>query len=652
MGTNMTKLKEIGIFNEIDFHFAELMCELAGDKGSDTLRLSAMLVSNITLGNRHICIDLAEHAAKKLNEYPESIGKEFKAELESISFPATAAKWREELLITNVVGLEANQNQTKTPLVIDEHNRLYIYRYWEYEHKLAEIIRKKAKVKKTTAPEAWGRMMAEYSRDRQNKNFEWKIDEWQKLAVFLALRNHFSVISGGPGTGKTTIAAAVLSLIIEQAHDVENGKIRIAVCAPTGKAAVRIQESLEKNLSTKAKEIIVGNGFSELIKAKTIHRLLGFIPGSPYFTHNAENPLSADVVVVDEASMVPLPLMTKLFKALGADTQLILLGDHHQLASVESGAILADICAATNSEHFTKEFMQEFKQFSAKSGGSDESNKPEESDNAATQCMVDTAVALKNNYRSNKKIAEISCLINAGNATDAWKELTNGQNKSITILKPAGNAELKKALKKIIDETAYSSFHREQNVGAACNSFNKFRILCSNREGPYGVNNINRLITEILADKADGNNPNCSTNYKGRPVIITENDYTMNLFNGDTGIIWHDEPVDSNGDKPELRAYFPQTGTNSFISFPVSRLPAHDTAYAMTIHKSQGSGFERILMILPDIYNPVLTRELIYTGLTRAEEAVQLMVNQEVFEKAVAACIKRDSGLQDRLKEI
>ncbi len=651
MGTNMTKLKKPGIFNEMDFHFAELMCGLAGDKGSDTLRLSAMLVSNITLGNRHICIDLAEHAGKKLNEYLESTGKEFKAEQESISFPATAEKWREELLITNVVGLEANQNQTKTPLVIDEHNRLYIYRYWEYEHILAEIIREKAACININNPVTWGRMMAEYSCDRQTKNPEWKIDEWQKLAVFLALRNHFSVISGGPGTGKTTIAAAVLSLIIEQAH-VENRKIRIAVCAPTGKAAVRIQESLENNLSTKAKEIIGDNGFSELIKAKTIHRLLGFIPGSPYFTHNAENPLSADVVVVDEASMVPLPLMTKLFKALGAGTQLILLGDHHQLASVESGAILADICAATNAEHFTKEFMQEFKQFSAESVGSDESNKPEESDNAAAQCMVDTAVALKNNYRSNKKIAEISCLINAGNATDAWKELTNGQNKSITILKPAENAELKKALKKIIDETGYSSFHREKNVKDAYNSFNKFRILCSNREGPYGVNNINHLVTEILADKVEGNNPNCSINYKGRPVIITENDYTMNLFNGDTGIIWHDEQVDSNGDKPELRAYFPQTGTDSFISFPVSRLPVHDTAYAMTIHKSQGSGFERILMILPDIYNTVLTRELIYTGLTRAEEAVQLMVNQEVFEKAVATCIKRDSGLQYRLKEI
>jgi exodeoxyribonuclease V alpha subunit len=650
MKTALINLKDKEIFNEVDFHFAKLLCDLSEKESSDTLLLSSILASNITLEGRHICIDLAKHAGQNLWEYLDDSDDDYKKELMKISLPESAATWKKDLLRTPVVGTAESQDKKKTPLVIDGNNRLYIYRYWDYERRLAEIIRAKAGVKELEDPARWGRMLAEYSKEQKKKNQKWKVDEWQTLAVFLALRNRFSVISGGPGTGKTTIASAVLSLILENA-DSEKKNIEIAVCAPTGKAAVRIKESLLENLSSRIKDP------SKIIEPKTIHRLLGYIPESPYFRHNAKNPLPADVVVVDESSMVSLPLMCKLFKAVRPDAKLILLGDQHQLASVESGAILADICAAADTKTFSKELLAEFAKFADNSGKFGTAK--------TSHNMTDTAVSLEKSYRFHDTmgIAQISRLVNAGEAEQAltllaknkeekgWDDITKIELPSKAELKNDFNNEFKKALDAVISKSTYVSFHKEANVADAYRKFNEFRILCSNRKGSYGIVNINRIVMEILFKSEGGiRDSGHSSNFKGCPIIITENDYALKLFNGDTGIIWDGEP-DPAGGKPELRAYFPKPDlSGEFISFPLSRLPVHETAYAMTIHKAQGSGFKDILLILPDEHNPVLTRELVYTGITRAEKTVQMMIKNDVFTLAVESQIERSSGLRDLLK--
>jgi exodeoxyribonuclease V alpha subunit len=647
MKQKLINLKDQNIFNEIDFHFAKLMCELSGKESSDTLFLSSILASNITLESRHICIDLTKHAGQNLWEYLNEPDEDYKSVLEDITLPENVETWKKDLLSMPVVGTAESQDKKKTPLVIDSKNRLYIFRYWDYERRLAEIIKAKAVVKELAEPARWGRMFAEYSKEQKEKHpATWQGDGWQTLAVFLALRNRFSVISGGPGTGKTTIASAVLSLILENA-EAENKNVEIAVCAPTGKAAVRIQESLLKNLSSK----IINP--SKIIEAKTIHRLLGYIPESPYFRHNAKNPLPADVVVVDESSMVSLPNMAKLFKALRPDAKLILLGDQHQLASVESGAILADICATADTNRFTKEFMQEFAKFAKPAVKFETLMSPHN--------MADTAISLETNHRfSNEKgIANISRLVNEGNAAQAlaslnenkkeWDDIIKIPLPSKSELKKDFNKEFKKALVAIIKESSYLSFHKEKTVSEAYSKFNEFRILCSNRKGNYGIKRINLLLLEILGEAGGVHDSGRTSHFKGQPIIVTENDYALKLFNGDTGIIWNGE--DEASDDSELRAYFPKTGTEEeFISFPISRLPVHETAYAMTVHKAQGSGFKEILLILPEEYNPVLTRELVYTGITRAKEKVTMMLNDKVFIMAVNAQIERSSGLQDLLK--
>ena len=557
MKQKLINLKDEKIFNEIDFHFAKLMCELSGKERTDILFLSSILASNITLENRHICIDLARHAGQNLWEYLDEPEDDFKSVLEDITLPENVETWKKDLLSMPVVGTAESQDKKKTPLVIDSKNRLYIYRYWDYERRLAEIIRNKAVFKELAEPAKWGRMFAEYSKEQKEKHpTTWKDDEWQTLAVFLALKNRFSVISGGPGTGKTTIASAVLSLILENAES-ENKNIEIAVCAPTGKAAVRIQESLLENLSSK----IINP--SKIIEAKTIHRLLGYIPESPYFRHNAENPLPADVVVVDESSMVSLPNMAKLFKALRPDAKLILLGDQHQLASVESGAILTDICATADTNRFTKELLQEFAKF-AKPAAKFETL-------ATPHNMADTTVSLETNHRfSNEKgIANISRLVNEGNAAQAlaslnenkkeWDDIIKIQLPSKSELKQEFKKEFKKALVAVIKDSPYLSFHKEKTGAEAYGKFNEFRILCSNRKGNYGIEGINRLMLEILGEAGGMHDSGRTSHFKGQPIIVTENDYALKLFNGDTGLIWNGEDEDS--DDSELRAYFPKTGT-------------------------------------------------------------------------------------------
>ncbi len=647
MKAKILGLKGNGEFNAIDFQFADLLCNIAGNAATETLYLSSMLASKITLDGRHICIDLTKHAGKNLSQCLGDIDDKNRLELENILLPKDADAWREELLRSRIAGPADAQDEKRTPLVIDSSNRLYIYRYWDYERRLAKAIVAKAAFKGIDCPEKLGRLIDEYSTWRTERDRSWKIDQWQILAVFIALRNRFSVISGGPGTGKTTIAAALVSVLLKEARSCGKN-IEIAVCAPTGKAAVRIQESISGSLLPAVRQ-------TGEIEAKTIHRLLGYIPNSPYFRHNTKNPLSADVLIVDESSMVSLPLMAKLISALKPEARLVLLGDQNQLASVESGAILADICAAVRINSFSAEFVGEFAKFAPSA--------PRPAPSCQASGLSDLAVSLEINHRfkgeGKEKIADVSRFVNEGDAENALsalplhpefqdcQEIGTTEMHHICKIPLPDKRDLKKILKKIVEKSSYSSFHHAKDIREAFDIFNEFRVLCSNRKGPFGMERINFLIMEILSEFDGANSAGRTIHCKGSPILITENDYALKLYNGDTGLVWRD---DSNSSEGELRAYFPKSDqAGEFNSFPISRLPEHELAYAMTVHKAQGSGFKRVLVVLPDKHNPILSRELIYTAITRAMEEVNLMIRDEVFSLAVKSQMERSSGLQDLL---
>ncbi len=605
----------------IDIQFAGLICELAGDDASPELELAAALVSRITTDDKHICLDLEYLGGKSLLEFFPDVNSVQREAISGLCFPESRG-WLEVLRRSPVVGSPGEYH----PLVLDEHGRLYLYRYWNYEHKLAETIaarisglQDKIDISKTTDA------LKKYFPDSRS------LPDWQKVAAVAALRSRFTVISGGPGTGKTTVAAVIAAMLAEQA---ENANFKMALAAPTGKAAARLREAF----ASAAERLEFSPEIRALIpdEASTVHRLLGYRPDSPYFYHNENNPLAADVVIVDEASMLPLALAKKLITAVPESSRIILLGDKDQLASVEAGAVLADICAVSDLNRFSPEFREIYRQLTREdipeAGGGDRANP-----------LVDCAVQLQESYRfgSSRGIGLISGLINSGAGKDAVKLLGEKSVDNVRLHPAASGKKLKNQLREVVLEN-YSEYLRCESIAEAFGSFNRFRILCSNREGPQGVGTINRLTEEILAEKGMIN-PRGQF-YPGRPVIVRRNDYALGLFNGDTGLIWK---VPGSG---ELKAYFP-SADGKFREITAARLPEHDTVFAMTVHKSQGSEFERIMLVLPENDSAILTRELLYTAITRAKEDVSIWADSVILENTAERRIQRSSGLQDALIE-
>ncbi len=557
-------------FSSIDTHFRNFAARLAKKEDMPEISLAAALVSHYK-GEGHICVQISPNTEIQISE-------------------SEAEEWLDKLRKSPVVGKPGEYK----PLILDDKSRLYLYRYWEYQEKLAEFIRSRiaAPVKDIDMNLLEQGLERLFSSDAAET-------DWQKIAAETALTRRFCVISGGPGTGKTTTVTKILALLLAQ-----NRETKIALAAPTGKAAARLQEAILRE-KTKAAYETVRDVIPEA--ASTLHRLLGTVADSPYFRHNAKNPLSADVVVTDEASMVDMALMSKLVQSLLPETRLILLGDKDQLASVEAGAVLGDICDSA----------------------------------------CDGIVQLQKSYRFGDKsgIGAVSRAVNAGNADDALQQMKDGNYADICW------KNLPSDLNRSIRDTIFEGFAEYLNAVARKDhpmeifrKFEGFRILCAVREGTYGVNALNSLTEEILKTK-HLIRPYKTPWYAGRPVMITRNDYNLHLFNGDVGLMLPD-PESEN----ELRVFFPVSGETMRKLHPL-RLPEHETVYAMTVHKSQGSEFEKVLLLLPDKDSPVLTRELVYTGITRAVKHAEIWGAEAVFRTAVSRRIRRTSGLRDALQQ-
>ncbi|MBW2589313.1 MAG: exodeoxyribonuclease V subunit alpha, partial [Deltaproteobacteria bacterium] len=387
----------------------------------------------------------------------------------------------------------------------------------------------------------------------------------------------------------------------------------------------------------------------------TIHRMLKTIPGSPYFRYNSENLLPADVVIVDEASMVDLALMSKLISSIPMTAGLILMGDRDQLASVEAGSVLGDICDTSGMQMFSKEYCKTIEEIVGEKVG----EKPKEKIDTSIKAyekgrgLYDCIVVLKKSLRFTGKseIWELSQAVNKGD----WKEILSILNKNIGLKNNEGRGikwEEFKASKdsfsiiaeKIID--GYSDYLVTQDPYIALEEFNKFKLLCALKVGPYGAYSLNRLAEEVLKKKKLIRTDMSDEYpwYKGRPVLITKNDYNLGLFNGDMGITMPDPK--EGGSK--LYVFFPEA-SGGVRRYSPYRIQEHETAYAMTVHKSQGSEFDHVCLVFPDKDYPVLTRELVYTGITRARKSVLIWGSEHVLKASVSRRIKRASGLRDAL---
>lgn len=464
-----------------------------------------------------------------------------------------------------------------------EHNRLYLHRYWFYENRLAEQI-------KALLPPL---QQNNESSSLINRYFIELIDEidWQREAAIKAMSQSFTMITGGPGTGKTTTVVKILALLQEQASMTDH-PLHIALAAPTGKAAMRLQESIGFSKSAlpcseKIKQLIPES-------VTTLHRLLGANPPSPYFIHDAKQPLVYDLVVIDEASMIDLALMSKLVDALKPNSKLILLGDKDQLASVETGSVLADLTAA----------------------------------------LPFNTVELQKSHRFQGAIKDLAIAVNKQASDEAWA-LLKGTGQQISLLTD-----------NLIDYTAeqyapyLSKVRNNADFTEIYTAFSQFQVLCSNRRGEQGVVEINLQLEAKLQQQ---NKIHLSGQwYIGRPVMVTQNNPSMQLYNGDIGICLFDKEMS------RLTVYF-LTADGSIKKVLPSRMPEHETVFAMTIHKSQGSEFDECLCVLPFVINPILTKELIYTAITRAKTKLKIASNYTIFNQALQRRVQRTSGLFERL---
>ena len=442
--------------------------------------------------------------------------------------------------------------------------------------------------------------------------------------------------------------------------------LTIKLVAPTGKAAARLSESikasklrLKAELAPFADSIDISTLSRVPEEASTLHRLLGVIPNSPQFRHHQDNPLRLDLLVVDEASMVDLPMMHKLLSALPSHARLILLGDQDQLASVEAGAVLADICAGLKADlnQSTKWQMRYSAAYATRLSqltGCDLSGFI-----SASPGIGDSLCILMHSHRfkGDAGIGQLATAVNNSDSSRIQAVWQSGYDELCWIehqKTPTGNAGLEQLLTQSVSHySAYLQLAKDPHSTPLdiIECYNEFRILCAMRAGEYGVDGINLGVREALK-QAKLISPEHEF-YPGRPVIVQSNDYNLGLFNGDIGLILPDSAHQvATGAAPRLMAHFIQAD-GSILKVLPARLPSHDTCFAMTVHKSQGSEFNKVAMVLPiwpsQAQKQLLTKELVYTAITRAKHHFTCLGSQTVFEQASLQATKRSSGLARRL---
>ncbi|WP_151669916.1 exodeoxyribonuclease V subunit alpha [Nitrincola schmidtii] len=662
----LEQLKQLGLLRSLDLALSRYIAEETNE--TDHAVLFAIALTSERNGHGDVCLDLIDrvqnHELMTLPEYSE-----LNAWLVSIKSLTTQDWWRRlsRSMAIQVVGSDNTDEESTSPLVLSgslDRPRLYLRRYWSYEVLVRASINQRLGCLHEHPKALMHQLLSVLFASTQQQ------PDWQKFACALAARRSFAVITGGPGTGKTTTVVRLLALLQALALEQNLPTLEIALAAPTGKAAARLNASIAAQIESLPFDQLTQH--SEQLKQRiptevtTLHRLLGPIHNSRRFRYHSQHPLPMDCIVVDEASMVDLEMLATLVSALKPTARLILLGDKDQLASVEAGAVLGDLCHhAVNGSYSedTAEWLAQITgdqlpenylvkqqsrdldqaitmlryshRFSAEGGIGALAHLVNQREYRGQQ-VADSLAALKQIFTQQPEQLQ---QYKVNSATDSsFADLVirgyRGYLETLTQARPEANA----------DSTEFD--HWAENVLKA---HTQFQLLCAVREGPWGVNPLNSWITQILT-KAALIKETQSLWYEGRPVLVTQNDYNLRLMNGDIGIALKRPILQGNVNEQgesvaALRVVFPTADGGVRWVMP-SRLQAIETVFAMTVHKSQGSEFTHTALVLPDQPNPVLTQELIYTGITRSREKFSLIYSREtVLRQALTSRVKRLSGL-------
>jgi len=611
--------RDAGWIRSIDLAFVEFL-QQAGETRSEVL-LAALCASH-EAGRGHTSIDinaLQNEPESVLNLPPENryspncvnpgeLFREFGTDVEAA------------LTQSHCVDADGKGNQ---PLVLSG-SKLYLRRYWQYEAFIENDLQARMSDRPVTNDDLLKSTLAKLFAQAGGE----KTDgiNWQRVACANTVRNRFSVITGGPGTGKTYTVVRLLTALQHQTLFLGLPPLRVSLAAPTGKAAARLTESIESELNRlrgDAKLATLKDALDSIKpEGKTLHRLLGVKPNSRAFKHHADNPLRTDVVIVDEASMIDIEMMTALLKATHKNARLVLIGDKDQLASVEAGAVLGNLCEGADQGHYRTETAQWLQQVA------DTPAFPSDLIDESGKQRLQHVVKFRKSYRFTGPIADLANAINQQDNVATKQELEKAKNADedypvslhevSSLDDPAFEALIRGSLTLHVrtnTETTTEANNINDIAQKALQNLSNFQILTALREGPWGVKAVNQKVGDILG-------VNANTWYEGRPVMVTKNDYGLKLNNGDIGLTFKDP------EHGHLRVAFPdqnQSENNGVRWVLPSRLTHIETVYAMTVHKSQGSEFKHTVMVLPDHDSPVLSKELLYTGITRAKERLSLV---------------------------
>ena len=576
---DLSTLHDLQLVSHLDYYFAKNMADVFHETSSLVI-VSCALVSK-ALADGHICLDLKSLACTRLNLFEQDL---------CIHFPGLE-EWENALAGSFMVGKEpaeigyekGTDPERAFPLVLDKNSHLYLSRYYDFQKRLVSNLCSRVALSQAPIQVLKDEAFVCKHLDPLFMDQNQQQEEKQKEAVQKALAHNFLVISGGPGTGKTYITTMIKTLLDLYAVFRNTSLPRIIFVAPTGKAAGR------------------------LTGGRTIHSVLKPIKGSTHFVYTKHNPLPVDVVIVDEASMIDLALMTRLLEAIPLDAKVILLGDKNQLSPVQAGAVFNDICRV--------------------------------------KALESHLVFLTYNFRSKGKtgIENLARAINQNDVSTMETILTDDSFPDIGFEESSGEDRLEKLLEKHILK-GYGPLIEQTDIFKGLENLDNFRILCAHNRGVAGTLQINHLCEKILRSQA---NFDIRKHFFKKIVMIGVNDYSRGLFNGDTGMVHEEERI--------VKAGF-RDSTGNVRQFRYLDLPVHDTAFAVTIHKSQGSEFDTVLIIIPDKLSPIVTRQLLYTGVTRARKKAIIVGRLEVIKEAMTLTLDKRSPigvlLEQRLSRI
>jgi exodeoxyribonuclease V alpha subunit len=581
-----------GVLESSDIHVAMRLASLSGETNEDLLLAAALTVRAVRSGS--VCLDLTT--------VPDIAP--------DLTFPESSA-WHAAITASPL---------TEQDVLHLDGDLLYLDRYWTEEHQVVADLQARSEAP-TVDEQVLAAALAAYFPDDKYAD--------QRAAAATAVRHRTSVITGGPGTGKTSTVARLLGVLMQvhAATGDDDRPLRTALAAPTGKAAARMVQAVRESTTQRGfpregEQAEQAVATIDALQASTLHRLLGWTPNITRFRHHRGNRLPYDVVVVDETSMLSLTMMARLLEAVRPSARLILVGDADQLASVDAGAVLKDLVDGYSSVEQGPAAVELVE------------TTPRET---SVELVETTPVAhLSESRRFGERIGALATAIRNGDVDKVMDELHTGSAEVAWI----HTADLPPLLTD--RAVALRRAAESGDTGRALDELDKHRLLCAHRDGTYGVSHWNRVVERLLME-ATGRDV-LRDWYVGRPFVMNSNDYGLGLWNGDTGVACR-----SGADRADLVAVVGDAAGGRLL--PTSRLADATTAHATTVHRSQGSQFDEVTVLLPEADSRILTRELFYTAVTRAKKLVRLVADEAAIRAAVSRRAQRATGLASRLVE-